>query len=126
MRGMVDEDTPQDKRTTVAKDGELWDLVFSDEFNLDGRSFEPGQDPNWEAVNLPPSTAMGTLEHYSSSAWRYTSGMLQSWNKMCFQGGILEVAVSLPGSPTKAGLKPRVFVLGNLARYGYPASMDGV
>ncbi|KAG0050423.1 hypothetical protein BGZ89_003842 [Linnemannia elongata] len=164
MRGMVDEDTPQDKRTTVAKDGELWDLVFSDEFNLDGRSFAPGQDPNWEAVNLPPSTAMGTLEHYSSdqvttkngqleitlqrdlvhptpspsagakfqkrdgssSAWRYTSGMLQSWNKMCFQGGILEVAVSLPGSPTKAGLKPRVFVLGNLARYGYPASMDGV
>ncbi|KAK5805484.1 beta-glucan synthesis-associated, partial [Linnemannia elongata] len=107
MRGMVDEDTPQDKRTTVAKDGELWDLVFSDEFNLDGRSFAPGQDPNWEAVNLPPSTAMGTLEHYSSdqvttkngqleitlqrdlrdgssSAWRYTSGMLQSWNKMCF------------------------------------------
>ncbi|KAF9118135.1 hypothetical protein BGX30_004808 [Mortierella sp. GBA39] len=47
MRGMVDEDTPQDKRTTVARDGELWDLVFSDEFNLDGRSFAPGQDPHW-------------------------------------------------------------------------------
>ncbi|KAF9538294.1 hypothetical protein EC957_006942 [Mortierella hygrophila] len=162
MRGMVDEDTPQEKRTTVAKDGGLWDLVFSDEFNLDGRSFAPGQDPHWEAVDLPASTAMKTLENYSSdqvttkngqleitlqrdpahpspsgakfqkrdgsssSAWKYTSGMLQSWNKMCFQGGILEVAVSLPGSPTKAGLKPRVFVLGNLARYGYPASMAGV
>ncbi|KAF9145880.1 hypothetical protein BG015_011762 [Linnemannia schmuckeri] len=157
---MVDPDTPQDKKTTVAKDGQLWDLVFSDEFDQDGRSFAPGQDPHWEAVNLPPSTAMGTLEHYSSdqvttkngqleitlqrnpalpsssgfsvhkrdggSTWKYTSGMLQSWNKMCFQGGILEVAVSLPGSPAKAGLKPRVFVLGNLARYGYPASMDGV
>ncbi|KAF9908177.1 hypothetical protein EC991_010198 [Linnemannia zychae] len=115
----------------------------------------------WEAVNLTPSPAMGTLEHYSSdkvttrngqleitlqrdpvsspgasaqkrdgsgasSVWKYTSGMLQSWNKMCFQGGILEVSVSLPGSPSKAGLKPRVFVLGNLARYGFPASMDGV
>lgn len=79
-----------------------------------------------EAVDLPPSTAMGTLEHYSSDqvttkngqleitlhrdpahpslsgakfqkrggssggVWKYTSGMLQSWNKMCFQGGILE------------------------------------
>ncbi|KAG9062003.1 hypothetical protein KI688_006723 [Linnemannia hyalina] len=162
MRGMVDKDTPQDKRTTIARDGGLWDLVFSDEFNLDGRNFAPGQDPHWEAVNLPASTAMKTLENYSSDqvttkngqleitlqrdparpspsgakfqkrdgsssgAWKYTSGMLQSWNKMCFQGGILEVAVSLPGSPTKAGLKPRVFVLGNLARYGYPASMAGV
>lgn len=47
MMGMVDEDTPQDKRTTVARDGELWDLVFSDEFNLDGRSFAPGQDRHW-------------------------------------------------------------------------------
>lgn len=26
----------------------------------------------------------------SGGAWKYISGMLQSWNKMCFQGGILE------------------------------------
>ncbi|KAF9920898.1 hypothetical protein FBU30_009133 [Linnemannia zychae] len=158
---MIDPDTPLEKRTTVAKNGQLWDLVFSDEFNRDGRGFGPGQDPHWEAMKLAPSATMGTLEHYSpdqvttkdgqleitiqrtplrspdeglhkrsdgsnSTAWKYTSGMLQSWNKMCFQGGILEVAVSLPGYPTRAGFKPRVFVLGNLARYGYPASMDGV
>lgn len=36
------------------------------------------------------------------------------------------VAVSLPGNPSLPGLKPRVFLLGNLARYGYKASMDGV
>ncbi|KAG0284736.1 hypothetical protein BGZ96_010908 [Linnemannia gamsii] len=140
---LVDPDTPQDKLTTVARDGKLWDLAFSDEFNQDGRGFAPGQDPHWEAMNLPPSKAMGTLENYSSDQvttrnghleiilqrdtvhltgaksqkrdgssggdWKYTSGMLQSWNKMCFQGGILEV-----------------FILGNLARHGYPASMDGV
>ncbi|KAG0367681.1 hypothetical protein BGX24_003135 [Mortierella sp. AD032] len=156
---MVDPDTPEEKKMTVAKDGQPWDLVFSDEFNQDGRGFGLGQDPHWEAVDLAPSAAMGTLEHYSSdkvttrngqleitlqrdptspssakvhkrdrggSEWKYTSGMLQSWNKMCFQGGILEVAVSLPGIPSKAGLKPRVFILGNLARYGFPASMDGV
>ena len=33
-------------------DGEQYELVFSDEFNLDGRSFYPGDDPYWEAVDL--------------------------------------------------------------------------
>ena len=27
-------------------------LVFSDEFNTDGRTFYPGDDPFWEAVDL--------------------------------------------------------------------------
>ena len=27
-------------------------LVFSDEFNRDGRTFYPGDDPYWEAVDL--------------------------------------------------------------------------
>lgn len=27
-------------------------LVFSDEFNEEGRSFYPGDDPYWEAVDL--------------------------------------------------------------------------
>ncbi len=29
-----------------------WDLVFSDEFNVDGRTFYPGDDPYWEAADL--------------------------------------------------------------------------
>jgi hypothetical protein len=28
------------------------ELVFSDEFNTPGRTFWPGDDPYWEAVNL--------------------------------------------------------------------------
>ena len=28
------------------------DLVFSDEFNTDGRTFYPGDDPYWEAADL--------------------------------------------------------------------------
>jgi hypothetical protein len=27
-------------------------LVFSDEFRVDGRTFYPGDDPYWEAVDL--------------------------------------------------------------------------
>ena len=35
----------------VADNGETWDLVFSDEFNVDGRSFYDGDDPFWMAEN---------------------------------------------------------------------------
>lgn len=34
------------------------------------------------------------------------SAMLQSWNKFCFIGGILEVSAKLPGHPEKGGLWP--------------------
>lgn len=51
--GLIDRDTPVDAYTHLSvDDGTEWDLVFSDEFNLDGRSFYPGDDPYWEAVDL--------------------------------------------------------------------------
>lgn len=51
--GLIDKDTPQDAYTyTSIEDGSEWDLVFSDEFNTEGRSFYPGDDPYWEAVDL--------------------------------------------------------------------------
>lgn len=51
--GLIDKDTPQEAYTkrTYHK-GEEWILVFSDEFNQDGRTFYPGDDPYWEAVDL--------------------------------------------------------------------------
>ena len=39
-----------------------------------------------------------------------SGGMLQSWNKMCFTGGIVEVGVTLPGSPEVQGLWPALWV----------------
>jgi hypothetical protein len=51
--GLIDKDTPQEvykKKSYVT--GEDLVLVFSDEFNEDGRSFYPGDDPFWEAVDL--------------------------------------------------------------------------
>jgi beta-glucan synthesis-associated protein KRE6 len=39
---LVDNDTPQDVRTKVSPvDGKMMRLVFSDEFNVDGRTFYP-------------------------------------------------------------------------------------
>jgi beta-glucanase (GH16 family) len=49
---MIDNDTPQSALTRVGGDGNTYDLVFSDEFNTDGRTFYPGDDPYWEAADL--------------------------------------------------------------------------
>src|SRR5438477_11529076 len=51
--GMIDLETPQHAYTKNGYyDGQTMELVFSDEFNTDGRTFYPGDDPYWEAVDL--------------------------------------------------------------------------
>ncbi len=51
--GLIDLDTPEDVYTFSSwRDGTKWTLVFSDEFEEEGRTFYPGEDPYWEAVDL--------------------------------------------------------------------------
>ena len=51
--GLIDLDTPEYAYTKRSyKDGKLLQLVFSDEFDKDGRTFYPGDDPYWEASDL--------------------------------------------------------------------------
>lgn len=120
------------------------ELVFSDEFNLDGRSFYPGDDPYWEAADLhywqtndlewyDPSAVTTkdgklvlTLSNTPEHDLNYTSGMISSWNKFCFTGGRIEVSVTLPGSNDVPGLWPAVWTMGNLGRAGYGASLEGM
>lgn len=52
LPSMVDPDTDSQYHSRVGFDGFDYELVFSDEFNKDGRSFYPGDDPFWEAVDL--------------------------------------------------------------------------
>lgn len=112
---LIDSDTPESAKTRVGYDNQDYVLVFSDEFNLDDRTFFAGDDPFWEAVNLTywatndtewydPSqvyTANGSLhvriDNVPLNGMQYRSGMLQSWNKFCFTGGYIEVSLSLPG-----------------------------
>ncbi|KAG2004925.1 beta-glucan synthesis-associated protein KRE6 [Coprinopsis cinerea AmutBmut pab1-1] len=63
MPELIDPDTPHSARTRIGFDGHEYELVFSDEFNVDGRSFYPGDDPYWEAVDLWYH-ATGDLEWY--------------------------------------------------------------
>lgn len=56
----------------------------------------------------------------------FKSGMIQSWNKFCFTGGIVEVDIVLPGEPDIGGLWPAVWMLGNLGRATYEGSTNNI
>jgi len=56
----------------------------------------------------------------------FLSGMVQSWEKFCFTGGIVEVEVIFPGDPFIGGLWPAVWMLGNLGRATYESSTNNI
>eukprot|EP00600_Ochromonadales_sp_CCMP1393_P003710 CAMPEP_0174993998 /NCGR_PEP_ID=MMETSP0004_2-20121128/23383_1 /TAXON_ID=420556 /ORGANISM="Ochromonas sp., Strain CCMP1393" /LENGTH=562 /DNA_ID=CAMNT_0016248169 /DNA_START=58 /DNA_END=1746 /DNA_ORIENTATION=- len=154
---LVDKATDAKFLTTKRRqDGKHLKLVMSDEFTEDGRSFEKGKDPNFEAVHKPDNTNEA-MQFYNSSPeyvttnngmleiisraekasyveWdhgklqpvhltkNYSSGMLQSWNKFCFTGGVLEMSIELPGHADSGGLWPAAWMMGNLARATWETS----
>ncbi len=140
----MDPDTPKSALTKTAPDGTKLKLVFSDEFNTDGRTFYPGDDPYFQAVDLwygvtqdlewydpdAVTTSGGVLElkfdAFQTHGLNYRSGMLQSWNQMCFKGGMLEASISLPGRGDTVGFWPGFWSMGNLGRPGYAATTDGM
>ena len=143
--GVVDLETPSELHTK--KDyvsGKTWELIFSDEFNTDGRTFYPGDDPYWEAVDLH-YWQTGNLEWYDPAAittrngsleitlsekqthgLNYQGGMMTTWNKFCFTGGLVEASVVLPGANNVLGLWPAIWTMGNLGRAGFGASLEGM
>ena len=56
----------------------------------------------------------------------FRSAMLQTWNKFCFTGGIIETEVVLPGRHDIGGLWPAFWLLGNLARHTYVGSSEHI
>nr|XP_019000894.1 glucosidase [Kwoniella mangroviensis CBS 8507]OCF64355.1 glucosidase [Kwoniella mangroviensis CBS 8507] len=142
---LIDEDTPQDAYDRKGFDGEDYHLVWSDEFNKDGRTFFPGDDPYWTAVDIH-YWPTGDFEWYDPSAvttkdgnlvitmtqepihdLNFKSGMIQSWNQLCFQYSFyIEVRVSLPGNNRVGGFWPGVWTMGNLGRAGYGGTTEGL
>ncbi|KAJ8592056.1 glycoside hydrolase family 16 protein [Rhizopogon salebrosus TDB-379] len=148
-RSLIDIHTPKEAYTKASymNPNDQWDLVFSDEFEVDGRSFYPGDDPYWEAPSLhywgtndlewydpdQVTTKGGALrlslsrvDPASNHNLTYRSGMVQTWNKFCFTGGLIEASVTLPGSNDVHGLWPAVWTMGNLGRAGFGASLEGL
>ncbi|KDR79505.1 hypothetical protein GALMADRAFT_1243340 [Galerina marginata CBS 339.88] len=75
MPDLIDTDTPDSAKSRTGFDGKQYELVFSDEFNIAGRSFYPGDDPFWEAVDLWYG-ATGDLEWYDPSQITTRDGSL--------------------------------------------------
>ncbi|ESK91623.1 glycoside hydrolase family 16 protein [Moniliophthora roreri MCA 2997] len=144
-RGLIDVDTPADAYTFKSmNDGADMQLVFSDEFNKDGRTFYPGDDPYWEAVDIhywgtnnlewydpeAITTANGSLKITMSKKRThdldYQGGMMSTWNKFCFTGGTVVARVILPGMSNVPGLWPAIWSMGNLGRAGYGATLEGM
>lgn len=140
----IDPDTPTSAYTKKSKNGDIWQLVFSDEFNAEGRTFYDGDDQFWTSPDIhydatkdlewyspdATTTSNGTLklrmDAYKNHGLFYRSGMLQSWNKFCFTQGSIEVSANLPNYGRVAGLWPGIWTMGNLARPGYLASTEGL
>jgi beta-glucanase (GH16 family) len=143
--GLIDTDTPQSAWTISSfyDSSQTLQLVFSDEFETPNRTFWPGDDPYFEAVDLhywqtnnlewyDPKTIITqdgylqiTMSKEEDHDLNYTSGMMTSWNKFCFTGGLIVANVSLPGATNVAGLWPAIWTMGNLGRAGYGASLEG-
>ena len=143
--GLIDVDTPTNVYTKADYvNGKNWQLIFSDEFNVDGRSFYPGDDPYWEAVDLhywqtnnmewydpaaittKDGSLVITLSEKETHDLHYQGGMMSTWNKFCFTGGLIEASVVLPGVNNVVGLWPAIWTMGNLGRAGYGASLEGM
>ncbi|EGW31648.1 uncharacterized protein SPAPADRAFT_51638 [Spathaspora passalidarum NRRL Y-27907] len=141
---LIDPDTPEEALTMVARDNSTWVLVFSDEFNAEGRTFYPGDDQFFTAPDLhygatndlewydpdAVTTANGTLQlrmdAFMNHDLFYRSGMLQSWNQFCFTQGKIVMSALLPNYGNYSGLWPGLWTMGNLGRPGYLASTEGI
>ncbi|KAF2760672.1 beta-glucan synthesis-associated [Pseudovirgaria hyperparasitica] len=143
-RTLIDPDTPEDAKTRTDINGDELILVFSDEFNEPNRTFYPGDDPYFFAPDFwygatmdlewyDPDAATtwdGTLElqmdQFPNHGLNLRSGMLNTWNQLCFKGGVFEVSISLPGPGGVMGYWPGAWAMGNLGRPGYMATTDGL
>lgn len=75
------------------------------------------EDTHWRDYN-PYKKKYETMKRY------FKSGMMQTWNKFCYTGGILEVDVQFPGRHDVGGLWPAVWLLGNLGRATFEQSTN--
>ena len=56
----------------------------------------------------------------------FKSSMMQSWNKFCFTGGIIEAEAEFPGDSETGGLWPAFWLLGNLARHTFVDTSNNI
>lgn len=74
-RGLIDKDTPDTALTRTGVDGHEYNLVFSDELEQHGRTFYPGDDPYWPAIDSHYFST-NDLEYYDPAGATTADGSL--------------------------------------------------
>lgn len=92
--------------------------------SVGGTNNEEWYDP--EMITTQGGNLVITLDARPAHDLNYSGGLLSSWNKFCFTGGILLTKVMLPGASDVYGLWPAVWTMGNLGKMGYGASVEGL
>ena len=82
--GLIDRDTPHSAytRSSYTDPSAELQLVFSDEFNVEGRTFYPGNDPYWEAADLHYWAVKKNFPHSETSADYFLLIRRTIWNGM--------------------------------------------
>ena len=81
-------------------------------------------DPS--AVTTKDGHLLITMSQEPINDLNLKSGMIQSWNQLCFnKNAYFEVSASLPGTSDVGGFWPGVWTMGNLGRPGYGATNEG-
>ncbi|RHY66499.1 hypothetical protein DYB38_006179 [Aphanomyces astaci] len=126
VEAWVDVDTPEHARRKQSSRGDDWQLVMSDEFNRDNRSFVAGEDHLWTALDIPDGVN-AALGWYNSSNVYTKDGRLvvrvdegprnatyfnqwleiPAWETRTM-GGLIDVAVKLPGAVDAKSWNPHV------------------
>lgn len=78
-----------------------------------------------EAVTTKDGSLRVTLSRKETHGMHFQGGMMSTWNKLCFTGGMILTSVTLPGANNVHGLWPAIWTMGNLGYAGYGASLDG-
>jgi hypothetical protein len=126
---LIDPDTPETAKTRIGYDNQRYKLVFSDEFNQDGRTFYPGDDPFGKQSIFgmtPLVTSSGTVQIWSIPAMvPFTSGsrMLQTMGcriaLVCSRAGTSFASLAV----TSRSLSPFPVPMMRLLHYvSFPAS----
>ncbi|KAJ5253865.1 hypothetical protein N7524_011045 [Penicillium chrysogenum] len=132
--GLIDPDTPKEALTKKSANGKEMKLVFSDEFNMPGRTFFEDDDPFFQAVDIWYGVTQDkekALSSFGLITLRITvlttdPGWYKAGTSSASRGGRLEASMSLPGDGHIEGFWPGFWAMGNLARPGYAATTDGM
>ncbi|GMF26284.1 unnamed protein product [Phytophthora lilii] len=81
-----------------------------------------------EVTELTVYNAYLNPPDYENVSFFYRAGMVQSWNKFCYQGGLIEVRAQLPGAVSKTSGNPDLALgkSGRVASGSYYPTWPGI